>query len=230
MSSHATAESLSLYLDAALSSAERRQLEAHVETCPACRQRLDGLRRVVTALGELPTAAPPGDMAARVGREIDLRGRRRSWGRLREGRPPWPLAGLPPLHIPAVVLALAAIVYLFVLGVEMRRDRPTRIVLPGAASTIIEPSAEEVPPTTVLNGGQRLYLLGGRFHRADGVWVEEGLGERLPDARVALQPPVTAAVSDPAVAQIAALGAPLRLRVGDEVVEIAFTTGEPLGD
>ena len=63
MSGHAKAESLSLSLDAALSRAERRAVERHLEACPECRQRLDGLRRVVAGLGRLQSAAPPEDMA-----------------------------------------------------------------------------------------------------------------------------------------------------------------------
>ena len=219
MSGHATAESLSLYLDAALPAAERRQVADHLDTCPDCRQRLDGLRRVVAGLGRLPTAAPPEDLAARVGREINLRGRRQRWSRLLPGGVPGPLLGSPPMHILALVLALGAIAQ----GVEMSRERPTRIVLPGAESVIVgQPAA----PLETREAGATLYLLGGRFHRADGVWIEEGLTARAPDGRVAVDPEAASATAVPEVAELAALGAPLRLKVGEEVVEIAF---EPIG-
>ena len=231
MSGHATAESLSLYLDAVLPVAERRQVEDHLDACPDCRRRLDGLRRVVSGLGRLPTAAPPEDLAARVVREIDLRGRRRRWRWLADGLPA-PLLGAPPMHLLALVLALGAIVYLFAHGLEMRRERPTRIVLPDAESVVAVPPAaagDRLRPARA--AGDDLYLLGGRFERTDGVWVEEGLAGRTPDSRVALQADGEGAAEVPEVAQLAALGAPLRLKVGRQVVEIvcepAVSTGRP---
>ena len=136
MSGHATAESLSLYLDAALPAAERQRVEDHLHGCPQCRQHLDALRRVVVGLGRLPTAAPPEDLGARVAREIDLRGRSSRWGRLVEASLPRPLLASPPIHLLALVLALGALVYLFAHGLEMRRERPTRIVLPGVLAAL----------------------------------------------------------------------------------------------
>ena len=122
MSGHATAESLSLYLDAALPAAERRQVADHLDTCPDCRQRLDGLRRVVAGLGRLPTAAPPEDLAARVGREINLRGRRqRGPGRL-EGR----LQPRPHKASEACLVELCSVVLL----TRWDRSLPTRELEP----------------------------------------------------------------------------------------------------
>lgn len=230
MSGHATAESLSLYLDAALPAAERRQIEEHIEGCPRCRQRLDGLRRVVSGLGRLPTAAPPEDLAARVVREIDLRGRRSRWSRLLEDGLPGPALGSPPLHILALVLALGAIIYVFAQGLEMSRERSTRIVLPGAESVILEEPGDLAETPAARTAGDSLFLLGGHFYRAEGVWVEEGLAERLPDSRVALKTAGVEAAAVPEVAELAALGGPLRLRVGEEVVEIAFDRVGPLGE
>ena len=229
MSGHATAESLSLYLDATLPPAVRRQVQDHLDACPACRQRLDGLRRVVAGIGRLPTAVPPDDLAARVGREIDLRGRRSRWSRLIQGGLPGPFVGSPPLHILALVLALGAIIYLFSFGVEMRRERPTRIVLPGAESVVIRQPDDKARSAVAGDEDESLHMLGGRFHRAGGIWVEEGLAGRLPDARVVLNSDATA-IADPEVAELAALGAPLRLRVGEEVLEIAFEPAGPVGD
>ena len=218
MSGHATAESLSLYLDAALSAAERRRVEDHLHGCPECRQRLDGLRRVVAGLGRLPTAAPPEDLAARVAREIDLRGRRRRWGGLVEAGLPRPLLGSPPMHLLALVLALGAIIYLFAHGLEMRRERPTRIVLPGADTVVVEPPPPDAAPAA---SGYR-HLLGGRFRRAGDVWAEEGLEGRAPDSRVTLDAGDAGADAVPEVAELAALGGPVRMRVGSEIVEITF--------
>ena len=235
MSGHATAQSLSLYLDAALPVAERRRFEEHLEVCPECRQRLDGLRRVVSGLGRLPTAAPPQDLAARVGREIDLRGRGGPWQRLLEGDLPRPLLASPPIHLLALILALGAIVYLFALGLERRRERPTRIVPLSADTVVVErPADGAAAAAAAADGGESLYLLGGRFRRAEGVWVEEGLARRRPDARVAIDaaalatnPELAELAASPEVAELAALDAPLRLRVAGEVVEMALGAAEP---
>lgn len=224
MSGHATADSLSLYLDAALPAAERERVKVHLAGCPDCRRRLAGLRRVVAGLGRLPAAAPPEDLGARVAREVRLRGRRSGWRRLLDGELPAPVVSAPPMHLLALILALGAIVYLFALGLERYQQRPTRIVPlanpRGASARPPEPAAPGV-------AGESLYLLGGRFRRVEGVWVEDGLADLDPDERLSLAAP--AAPVPPEVAQLVALGAPLRLRVGEEVVEIAFAAGEAGG-
>ena len=222
MSGHVTAEHLSLFLDAALPEAERRRVEEHLGDCRECRHRLDGLRRVVAGLGRLQTAAPPDDMAARVARELHLRGRRSSWQRLLDGAMPGPLLGSPPIHILALVLALGAIVYLFAVGLELRRERPTRIVPVGADTLIV---MEEPAPAG--GEGESLHLLGGTFRRAGGVWVEEGLAQRAPDSRVRLDSTDMPPSPSGEIAALVRLDAPVRLRVGGEVVEIAFEPGPP---
>lgn len=225
MTAHASTERLSLYLDGILPSAERQLVEDHVEGCADCRHRLDGLRLVVAGLSRLPAALPPDDLAARVGREIDLRGRGRAWpGRL-ASRLPSPLAGAPPLHVLALVLALGAIVYLFAFGVEQRRERPTRIVLPSAETTAPAPSGaarQPGPGAAERSAAERLYLLGGVFTRVQGVWVEEGLGQRAADERFALRP---VPQDDPELAALAELGEPLRFRVGELAVEVDLSAG-----
>lgn len=225
MISHATTERLSLYLDAALEPAERRRVEEHLETCSECRHRLAGLHRVVDGLGRLPAVAPPADLRARVGREIDLRGRRGRWARLLDGQLPGPLAGSPPIHVFALVLALGAIVYLFAFGVEQRRERPTRIVLPAPGAAAPAPPAATAPSllppvTPTPTGSERRHLLGGVFEWVDQVWVEEGLAGRRPDDRLSLRLPERAAELDPELTVLAELQAPVRLRVGERVVEI----------
>lgn len=235
MSGHATAESLSLHLDSALPVGEHRRLAAHLDSCLECRQRLEGLRRVVAGLGRLPTATPPEDLAARVRLEITLRRRRSPWRRLIDDGLTAPALGAPPLHILALILALGAIVYLFALGLEMHRERPTRIVPIGAESLVAGRQTQPLEPVAGASAGESLYLLGGRFRRANGVWVEEGLAERPPDARVRLDAagaavaPMAAAAKQE-VAELAAIGAPLRLRVGDEVVEISFGPVASVGE
>ncbi len=223
MSGHASAESLSLYLDAALPATERRRVEDHLGACPECRRRLDGLHRVVAGLGRLPTAAPPADLGARIARQVDLGSRRGRWRRLVEEGLPSPLVAAPPMHLLALVLALGAIVYLFAQGIEQYADRPTRIVLPRSERVAAAPPAAAEPRrmAAARNAGEDLYLLGGRFERRDGVWVEWGLAGRAPDTRVVVQAAGYGAAAVPEIAELAALGAPLRLEVGRQVVEIS---------
>mgnify|MGYP000364425033 CR=1 FL=1 len=55
--------------------------------------------------------------------------------------------------------------------------------------------------------------------------MEEGLAGREPDARLSLDAAAEGAAEVPELAELAALGAPVRLRVGEEVVEIAVLSG-----
>jgi anti-sigma factor RsiW len=50
---------LSAYVDGMLSERARRRLEAHLDSCQACRQELAELRATVEALGSLPMAEVP---------------------------------------------------------------------------------------------------------------------------------------------------------------------------
>lgn len=214
MTAHVSAERLSLYLDAALEPAVRRRVERHLEGCPDCRHRLAGLERVVAGLARLPAGAPPADLAAQVGRAIELDRERGSWLDLRLPRP---LAGMASLHLFALVLALAAIVYMFALGVERGRQRPTRIVLPGATAGLAVPEgapAGDAEPLPLRS--DRLRLLGGLFQQVEGVWVEVGLGGRAPDERIVLRRPL----GPDAVPELESLPSPLRFVVDGRVVEV----------
>ena len=52
------AESLASYVDDEVSPAERRAIEAHLETCPECRQRASDLRRIDLLVREAFVAGP----------------------------------------------------------------------------------------------------------------------------------------------------------------------------
>jgi hypothetical protein len=54
---------LSAYLDGVLPQRARRRLEAHLDSCQACRQELTELRSTVEALGSLPMAEVPRSFA-----------------------------------------------------------------------------------------------------------------------------------------------------------------------
>jgi len=53
-----TEKTLVTYLDGKLTVAERRQVEAHLDTCGACRERAEGFRSVWDVLDELPALSP----------------------------------------------------------------------------------------------------------------------------------------------------------------------------
>jgi hypothetical protein len=56
-------ESLSVYIDGALTDVERTRLESHLATCDACRNELEGLRAASEALRGLPAIAAPRSFA-----------------------------------------------------------------------------------------------------------------------------------------------------------------------
>jgi len=61
---------LSALLDGELPPEERARVEAHLETCPECRQLLEELRALDTQLAALPGVAASPDFDARLGKRI----------------------------------------------------------------------------------------------------------------------------------------------------------------
>jgi len=66
MNTHLAREWLSGYLDGQVSAGERRQVEAHLAGCAACRQDLNGLRRTATLVRTLPPVAAPAILRSAV--------------------------------------------------------------------------------------------------------------------------------------------------------------------
>ena len=58
------------YVDARATAAERRDVEAHLVTCAACRARVEAFRSVSALLGEVPPAEPSFGFDARVRQRI----------------------------------------------------------------------------------------------------------------------------------------------------------------
>ncbi|MGD0765112.1 MAG: zf-HC2 domain-containing protein [Dehalococcoidia bacterium] len=71
---------LSAYLDDRASPEERRRLEEHLRTCPACASKLEGLRSVVAELRHLPPATAPRSFALTAEQVGAARGDRRTKG------------------------------------------------------------------------------------------------------------------------------------------------------
>jgi anti-sigma factor RsiW len=110
-------KSLIAYLDTKAQPSERRQVEAHLAECGACRERAEELRLLWSVLDELPAVSPSvafdAGVRARVAREPRASG---FWAWLMPS-PRLALAGMalvalslwltsfPPAHPPAVTVA-----------------------------------------------------------------------------------------------------------------------------
>ena len=71
-----TEKKLVAYLDGKLHTAERRQFEAHLAVCAACRERAEGFRSVWDVLAELPALAPSPAFDASVRARVEQEPRR----------------------------------------------------------------------------------------------------------------------------------------------------------
>jgi hypothetical protein len=215
MTRHATVEELSSLLDRELGPGPAERVRSHLTGCAGCQGRLEGLRSVILELERVERVAPP----PTLGRELSERLR---WEPERSGlidRLERRLRAIPlqPTVAPvfAIVVALAAIMFFFVSGLE-RQKLGTPVILdpPGSIEAPQSPEAHVVAGRT--------------FELQGGVWVESGVGDRVPTRR--LHPEAAAGSWPPglpAVSELARLGGPVRLLAGGEVVEIGFEDQEP---
>jgi len=129
MTHHSSVEQLSIYLDDRLDDSERRRLEGHLADCEECRRRLAGMRHVVRGLERLERTAPPPHLAQQVGQEIRLEVGRQGFVERVEHRLGALMAQPSMLPTFALVVALAAIVYLFAYGLERHQNRGVPVIL-----------------------------------------------------------------------------------------------------
>jgi hypothetical protein len=66
MNCHATQKSFSAYMDGRLARAQCDAVDAHLDLCPLCRQRLAEARALLRGLSSLRRPAPPADLVASV--------------------------------------------------------------------------------------------------------------------------------------------------------------------
>lgn len=69
------------YMDGRLKESERREVEKHLATCPACRARVEEFRAVSNLLGELPQIEPSPAFDVRVRARVAAEPPRQSWWR-----------------------------------------------------------------------------------------------------------------------------------------------------
>jgi anti-sigma factor RsiW len=66
MSEHIDRYTLDAYVEQVLPAAERRTVEAHLTTCPACQSRLAAAKQIPALLYELPRETPAPNLGARI--------------------------------------------------------------------------------------------------------------------------------------------------------------------
>ncbi len=149
-----TEDLLSAYVDDELDVSERRALEAHLGNCVSCQHRLESVRRLVGGLRSLDRASAPPALAGSIHRRLALDESQRSLDRYRLRLPP---AGRLPTHgfvLFAVILALAAILFLFAEALQRQDSAPAE----GAG----EPS-------------RRALVDGRTFEMQAELWIEQGV-------------------------------------------------------
>jgi hypothetical protein len=174
----AESELLSAYLDEELLAAEVRAVENHLAACGGCQAELNGLRSVVERLHGLQRATPPPVLAEAVARRVAMEPRPRGLlARLEAAMRRLPVEPATLLTF-GVVVALAAILALFLAGVE-ESERPSGFAADG----------RELEVVSVIVGGRA-------FDRVGALWRERGTGE--PDRTLAAASPEAGAMlSDP---------------------------------
>lgn len=111
---------LSGHLDGELEAREARRVEAHLQSCPACSRHWHELREALELLTELPRAAAPEVIAAKVLSRVEAETRgpglralyRSSWAER-------------PLILPSLVPA--ALLLCLTLGLALRLDAPVAV-------------------------------------------------------------------------------------------------------
>ena len=249
---HATVEVLSSYLDDELTVDRRQRVERHLRHCEECQHQLEGLHAVVRHLEGLSRISPAPYLEQRVMRNAAASSRQESLlDRLEKGASRLHIERWVWMPTFGMVIALVSIIYLFSLGLE-RQGRGLPVILGAdhpPAETSEEPSvaaskslpsvAEEgrarqaqpmrqelgLADTADLDLAVQSTLVGGIvFELFEGVWFEEGVDPGT--AYVSLHP--SAADTSqwreklPSLEELEGLGGPVRLRAGDQLVQLEF--------
>jgi hypothetical protein len=109
MTCHDARESLSAFLDEALTPDERRPIEAHLEGCAECRRELERLRHTVALLHRVEPARAPVGFVDRV----TTAARPRPWYRRVAAAAFLPLSVKVPAEVTALVMVALLAIYVF---------------------------------------------------------------------------------------------------------------------
>ncbi|HXO20423.1 MAG TPA: zf-HC2 domain-containing protein [Thermoanaerobaculia bacterium] len=214
---HPDNELLSAYLDHEVGVAEARTIEAHLNSCEACRSTVQQFRRVVHGLGRVDRPLPPPWLAARVRQQVALAAERGSlWDRLGKALKVVPLQSQAG-GVAGVVFAVGLICVLVTTGTpsfQGAHPNEHRGLPSGLASypgPVEEPAADPnfvLMQTTSEVAGRTFvrqeddavwnFLLyeatsaatgGANLAQRKDVWVEEGLQDHQPEARIDVASP-----------------------------------------
>ncbi len=205
---HATADELSAYLDRELPSGSSEQIEEHLETCDACLQHLESMRRVVHHLRHLERMAPPPTLGQVVARRVALdRDREGMLDRLESGLDVTQRQS-PFLVLFGVVIALATIVLLFAQALDRSRFIPVLFQDPAPAAAPASPERQELAGRLLVRSGE--------------VWIEEGIEQAAVRRVVELGSPAARELLSrhPELNELAQLQAPVVLRIDSEILEV----------
>jgi hypothetical protein len=241
---------LSSYLDGELTGDRRLRVERHLDACEECQHRLEGLHRVVQSLEGMGRISPTPYLdrqvlqgaAARVQKESMLDRLERGAQRLHIERWVW----LPTF---GMVIALVSIVYLFSWGLQ-RQNQGLPVVLEAELPASEAPeeaksgAMERVSPTAegsrdrspqprreevgladaadVAHASQATEIDGRFFELQDGLWIEQGVDPHEPSISLHFSEAASSEWRDelPSLAELQRLGGPVRLRVGDQLVQL----------
>ena len=214
MSTHASAELLSAYLDRQLVEPEARQLEEHLDRCSECHVRLEGLRKVVKRLQSMEQLATPLSLEQTVARRIALSDDRESLLDRFESSMSIFNRQSPILATFGVVIALALFIYLFSYTLHLRETATTPVIWedPPTAASVADVAA-----------GSRLEIAGRQLAWSEGgLWVEEGVDAETAARTLALDSEAGRAflAEHSELADLATLDRGVVLRVGGEVVQL----------
>ena len=236
---HASVEVLSSYLDGELTSDRRRQVELHLDECQECRHRLEGLHGVVENLERLGRISPAPFLERQVLHSAATSAYPQSlMDRLEKGASRLHIERWVWMPTFGMVIALVSIIYLFSWGLE-RRNHGLPVVFNdetpevksadnlGSPQRLRQESMLGEAPDEALS--PRTAQVGDRsFELVDGLWIEKGVDPRAPSMSV---DPVETGAPEwleqlPNLAELERLGGPVRLRIGDRLVQLEFNRGE----
>lgn len=175
MTSHPKVEDLSTYLDSKLTVMESQRVEAHLEACDSCRQRLRSMQAVVRRLAALERRSPPASIGSQIRSLSSLQASRptlverfeESAARLNSENPILPMFG--------VVVALIVIIYLLTWGFY-REQESTDLATSESGAPTIERSIDDSPPSLEHAGSTQSRVMAGRvFDLVGDIWLERGV-------------------------------------------------------
>lgn len=216
MTTHASADLLSAYLDHELVEPEARQLEEHLDRCSECHVRLEGLRKVVGHLQSMEQLATPLTLEQTVARRIALSAENDSLLDRFEQNMSIFNRQSPILAMFGVVIALALFIYLFSYTLHLRETSTTPVIWE-------DPPASVAQPVNEVAEGSRLTIAGRELvWSAGGLWVEEGVDASALGRTLSVDSEEGRAflAEHPDLAGLATLERSAVLEVGGEIVRL----------